>query len=77
MFDAVRQQAIAWANVDPDLCPQMASLGLNELMPSEYHKMLNHVFSYFSKKIWQVLHGLTWLVGEPDKIMTPTYLWIG
>ena len=28
---AVRQQAITWANVDPDLCRQMASLGLNEL----------------------------------------------
>ena len=28
----VRQQAIAWANVDPDLCHQMASLGLTELM---------------------------------------------
>ena len=28
---AVRQQAIAWANVDPDLCRLMASLGLNEL----------------------------------------------
>ena len=28
----VRQQAITWANVDPDLCCQMASLGLIELM---------------------------------------------
>ena len=26
-----RQQAITSANVDPDLCRQMASLGLNEL----------------------------------------------
>ena len=25
-------QVISWANVDPDLCHQMASLGLNELM---------------------------------------------
>ena len=25
------QQAITWANVDPDLCRQMASLGLNVL----------------------------------------------
>ena len=24
-------QAITWANVDPDLCRKMASLGLNEL----------------------------------------------
>ena len=28
---AIRQQAITRANVDPDLCHQMASLGLNEL----------------------------------------------
>ena len=27
---AVRQQAIAWANVDPDLCPHLASLGHSE-----------------------------------------------
>ena len=27
----VRQQAITWANVDPDLCHHMASLGHNEL----------------------------------------------
>ena len=25
-------QAITWANIDPDLCHQMVSLGLNELM---------------------------------------------
>ena len=28
---AVRQQAITWANVDPDLCRHMMSLGHNEL----------------------------------------------
>ena len=28
---AVRQQAITWAIVDPDLCRHMASLGHNEL----------------------------------------------
>ena len=27
---AIRQQAIAWANVDPDLCRNMVSLGHNE-----------------------------------------------
>ena len=27
----VQVMAITWANVDPDLCRQMASLGLNEL----------------------------------------------
>ena len=30
-FSAIRQQAITWANVDPDLCHQMAALGHNEL----------------------------------------------
>ena len=29
---AVRQQAITWANVDPDQCRHMASLGCNELI---------------------------------------------
>ena len=29
---AVRHQAITWANVDPDLCHHMSSLGHNELM---------------------------------------------
>ena len=33
---AVRQQAITWAHVDPDLCRQMASLGLNELNKDGY-----------------------------------------
>ena len=34
---AVRQQAITCTNVDPDLCRQMASLGLNELrLPSRH-----------------------------------------
>ena len=28
----VRQQAITWAKVDPDLCCHMASLGHNELI---------------------------------------------
>ena len=28
---AIRQQAITWANVDLDLCLNMASLGHNEL----------------------------------------------
>ena len=27
----IRQEAITWANVDPDLCHHMTSLGLNEL----------------------------------------------
>ena len=31
----VRQQAITWNNVDPDLCHHMTLLGLNELMGVE------------------------------------------
>ena len=29
---AGKQQAITWANIDPDLCCYMVSLGLNELI---------------------------------------------
>ena len=31
-FDAIRQQSITWASVDPDLCRHMPSLGTSELM---------------------------------------------
>ena len=41
----IRQQAICWVNVDPDLCRHMASLGVNDLTPPErgnlYHRFLN------------------------------------
>ena len=39
---AVRQQAITWANGDPDLCRHMASLGPNELSIPEEHGYLHH-----------------------------------
>ena len=32
----LRQQAITWANVDPNLCHHMASLGNNELNDDEH-----------------------------------------
>ena len=32
MGGAIRQRAITWTNVKPDLCHHMASLGHNELM---------------------------------------------
>ena len=32
------QQAITWANIDPDLCRHMVSLGPNELMASVQKK---------------------------------------
>ena len=31
MLGAIRQQAITWANVDPDFCHHMVSLGQDEL----------------------------------------------
>ena len=31
IFGVVRQPAITWANVDPDVCHHMVSLGHNEL----------------------------------------------
>ena len=31
-FGAIRQLAITWANVDPDLYPHLASVGHNELI---------------------------------------------
>ena len=31
LVQVIRQQAITWANVDPDLCRHMTSLGHNEL----------------------------------------------
>ena len=50
---AIRQQAITWAKVDPDLCHQMASLGLNELK-----KMgsLRHPQWYYFNKINEPAH---------------------
>ena len=36
MLGAIRQQAITWANVDPDLCRHVASLGHNELKKSAH-----------------------------------------
>ena len=42
---AVRQQAVTWTYVDPDLCHQMASLGQSELMPWKLKYTLLHLFS--------------------------------
>ena len=44
---AVRKQAITWANVDPDLSRQMASLCLNELNKGIMsYKSLGYSFDY-------------------------------
>ena len=38
-----RQEAITWANVDPDLCGPMASLGHTELHPEAKAKSMSLV----------------------------------
>ena len=55
---AVRQQVITWANVNPDLCRQMASLGLGELIHVEIviGCGLTGLISYHminNKRFWQ------------------------
>ena len=46
----MRQQAITWANVDPDLCRHMASQGHNELT----HWPLGDVavILYYNMTVW-------------------------
>ena len=39
---AIRQQAITWANIDPNLCRHVMSLGHNELMSNNEHLILTH-----------------------------------
>ena len=62
---AVRQQAITWANVDPDLCCHMASLGPSELSwdrASECHR-------YYC-----VFNGPKWNKLQPSqKYKVPTF----
>ena len=43
---AVRQQAITWANVDRDLCRQMASLDLNELNLEFYKRVATVIMTF-------------------------------
>ena len=39
LVSAVKQQAVTWANMDPDLCLQMASLGHKVLIYWHLHTM--------------------------------------
>ena len=65
---AVRQQAITWANVDPDRCRHMASLGPNELnqymgwyiVTLEHHACLGAIFTWLSYKIMYQHLGYNW-----------------
>ena len=56
---AVRQQAITWANVDPDLCRHMVSLDHNELThwglsaPSHYLNQCSHIVNWALRNIFQ------------------------
>ena len=54
---AIRQQAITWANVDPDLCRHVVSLGHNELMPFNGW-LLHHT------KLNPIVEKYTWLMVE-------------
>ena len=42
----VRQQAIAWVNVDPDLCHHMVSLGHNELTVQPVMEILSECWHF-------------------------------
>ena len=48
----VRQQAITWANIDPDLCRHMASLDHNELSIVSIIHIMFYMF-YISRKYQQ------------------------
>ena len=66
---AVRQQAIIWANVDPDLCRHMASLGHNELIPHMliFFRKHKYMFAFdiiFKREILQVVEILFNQTGE-------------
>ena len=55
MFHAIRQQAITWANVGPDLCCNIVSPGHNELTHWGPEKMAN-ILQTFSNVSSQLLY---------------------
>ena len=59
---AIRQQAITWANVDPDLCRHMASLGPSELSSvSAAHLKIGHLKIFISVSLIIKWVAKTWL----------------
>ena len=46
MVAAVRQQAIIWTNVDPDLCRHMASVGHKELNNWVFFSEFRNIISF-------------------------------
>ena len=59
---AVRQQAITWANVDPDLCLHMVSLGHNELSYQVWHVLFQIISRY-------LCFLLTFLIYKMEKMI--------
>ena len=76
-MNATRQQAISWANVDPDLCRQIASLGLNELI--KLHQSL--LFCVIPKLVvWQSFGIFIWFskcVLVLEKVVVLIQKWVG
>ena len=66
---AIRQQAITWANVDPDLCHHMASLGLNEL--SWWEKTLLHTYIHIQPSFgqWEKMFHLWCLLSLAETLL--------
>ena len=59
---AVRQQAITWANVDPDLCCHMASLGHHELTLVQQMAWCHQATSHHLSPCWLIFmspYGIT------------------
>ena len=75
---AVRQQAITWASVDPDLCRQMASLGHNELTLDDVEwffkaaEMMYLVNIFMSSRTRDSYHSLYMACYYIDSIITST-----
>ena len=57
---AIRQQAITWANVDPDICRHMASLGHNELTHCVFNSMWYMTVQSLHPPHNEVVGGVHW-----------------
>ena len=57
---AVRQQAITWANVDPELCHEMALLGFNELTSIDISIYMTHTMIWSNVQKYRKVHFHLW-----------------
>ena len=71
----IREQVITWANVDPDLCRHMATLGRNVLMEVIVYKtdcrrniIWNKVNDITFKKINYVVTNINFLHNHPEHL---------